>query len=162
MPTVEKDGQRYPAYHVWHPYDHVAAQAPKGNADGPMQSGDRIHIHGVFQRDSRYEVNETSVVSTLDANGMGLTVTKFGRPPMDLQHRFEDVKGGGEYRSRMVLGCETGLLKPVINSLVLPRHFSETKAKAWLTHTMEEVGCFEHFLALLCDQRDAGSMARLD
>lgn len=160
--TVEKDGQRYPAYHVWHPYDHIEAEAIKSDASAPMQKGDRIHIHEVFQREPRFEVDETAVVSTLDAGGMGLTLTKFGRSLMDLQHRFRDVKGGVEYRSRMVLGFEAGPLKPVINHLVLPRRFSEAKAKAWLTHNVEEVGCFEHFLAALYDQRDAEGPVRLD
>ena len=159
---VEISGETYSAYHVWHPLDHIEAAAIKTEPDRPMKQGDKIRIHEAFQRDRRFEVDETAVVSTLNDGGMGLTAYKLGQTLLDLQHRFQDVKGGVEYRSRMVLGMESGLLKPLINNLVLPKKFSREKADAWLLHNVEEVGYFENFLAELYDRRDQGSTISLD
>lgn len=159
---VKISGGTYPAYHVWHPFDHIEAAAIKTEADRPMKQGDKIWIHEAFQRDGRFEVDETAVVSTLDAGGMGLTAYKLGQTLLDLQHRFQDVEGGVDYRSRMVLGMESGLLKPLINNIVLPKRFSREKADAWLLHNVEEVGYFEYFLADLYDRRDQGGIISLD
>lgn len=127
-----------------------------------MKQGDKIRIHEAFQRDQRFEVDETAVVSTLDNNGMGLTAYQLGQTLLNLQHRFQDVNGGVEYRSRMVLRVESGVLKPMINNLVLPKRFSRKKADAWLLHNVEEVGYFENFLTDLYDRRDQGNTINLD
>ncbi len=57
-----------------------------------------------------------------------------------------DVEGGVQYRSCALVGAASGPLRPLINSLVVPRLFSDEKARAWLRHNVEEVGCFEQFL----------------
>jgi len=54
------------------------------------------------------------------------------------------------------------LLRRIFNSFILPKAFGAEKATAWLTHNVEEVGCFEHFLPSLYARRDQGKTIRLD
>ena len=116
----------------------------------------------MFQRDPKNVVNEKALISTLDNSSMGLQAHVLGQTLLDLRHSFENVDGGVHYYSRMVLGLEKGLLKPIINGLAVPRRFSEAKAAAWLTHNVEEVGCFENFLPQLYARRQQGKLVNLD
>ena len=79
-----------------------------------------------------------------------------------LLHRFRDVGGGVEYRSHLVAGIESGPLRGLINSRLLPKIMNEKKLKAWFVHNIEEVGCFENFLADLYQRRSQGNKINLD
>ncbi|MEO1090595.1 MAG: hypothetical protein AAFX81_08180 [Pseudomonadota bacterium] len=155
-------GVDYPAYLVWHPYDHVAVEARKARPSGPVQAGDHLRIMECFARDPRFELDVDALVTRLDPGGIGLRGFAFRRPFLELVHRFEEIGDGTLYRTRMVIGVDSGLLKPLLNGFVVPRKFSEAKAAAWHRHNVEEVGYFENFLPALFARRDEAPRITLD
>ncbi|MEM9776320.1 MAG: hypothetical protein AAF902_17220 [Chloroflexota bacterium] len=160
--TIEVNGKTYPAYFVWHPNDHIGVTAFKSEEGRPMKAGDHIRIEEAFQRNAKYLVSEKALVSELSTQNMGLKGHALGQTILHLRHSFNDVEGGVQYHSRMLLGLEKGLLKPFVNNVILPRRFNEEKAEAWLIHNIEEVGYFENFLARLYARRESGKHISLD
>ena len=158
---VEAKGRRMPAYFVWHPRDHIGVEHRGGAPGGPLRPGEHLRIHEAFDRRAEFELDAVAEVTQLDATGIGLRVSLLGRPLMDLVHRFQDVEGGVLYRSRMVLGHDGGLLRYVVNRLILPRRFNREKAEAWLRHNVEEVGFFERFLPELYAKRADAPLIRM-
>jgi len=142
---VEFQGKTYQGYLLWHPFDHVGATFFR-NAEGRLTAGQRIHIREVFGRDMRFVVDDIVGLHRWDRGGIGLNAKKLGHTVMKLDHTFADEEGGVHYRSRMIVGAESGWLKGIINRLAVPRLFSQEKGTAWLRHNVEEVGCFENFL----------------
>ncbi len=151
--SVRVDGQVYPAYQIWHPNDHIKVKAIP---DPPLRAGKELFIDEAFQRRSAYRVKERARIHRLDRDGIELRVYKLGRPVMRLRHSFEEDSGGLLYRTRMLLGLEKGVFKPLVNKVIVPLNMNEAKIHAWLKHNVEEVGCFEHFLKKLYDQREKG------
>lgn len=156
--TVTKDGEDYPAYQLWHPSDHIGVEAIP---DEQLRQGHQLVIAEAFQRNPDHRIQQKAEVFYLDTDGIGLQFRKFGHSVMRLRHRFEDSQEGVRYHSRMVVGADQGLLKPLINRVVVPRKFGPERANAWLQHNVEEVGCFEHFLPELYDERHQGECIAL-
>lgn len=157
---VTIQGNEYPAYHLWHPYDHIAVHAD--SHDQALRQGDHLMINECFQRNRDYYMKENAFVYYLQKDGIGLRGTKFGKTLMQLNHGFKQVSDGVQYDSRMVLGVDTGMLRLIANNVIIPRLFGQQKAKAWLRHNVEEVGCFENFLAQLYEKRGQGAHIILD
>ena len=67
---------------------------------------------------------------------------------MQLAHTFEEKGTATLYHTRMLLGADSGPLKPV-SHFIRNRRFPSAKAGAWLKHNVEEVGAFEEFLPSL-------------
>ncbi len=93
---------------------------------------------------------------------MGLEVKKGPFKVGKLRHTFRDVEGGLEYNSHMIAGVESGLMRKLVNSKVLPRIMFEEKLKVWFSHNVEEVGCFGNFLPDLYQRRSEGNHINLD
>lgn len=159
--NVEVNGKIYPAYHLWHPYDHVNAELTSKTDDTYAQEGDRLKITEAFGRDLNYLLRENPVIWYFKEDAFGLEGQLAGRTMMKLLHRFRDVEGGLEYKSRMVIGMEKGILKNYVNNVVIPKKFSEEKADKWLKHNVEEVGCFENFLPELYAKKSQGNLIKL-
>jgi len=100
---VIKEGVTYPAYFLWHPYDHIAVSSDGGAI---MRAGDGVRIQECFQRNPKFELDEKGLIAALDKTQLQLQGKKFGKVFMDLVHRFHDVPEGAAYRSRLVLGVE--------------------------------------------------------
>lgn len=155
-------GTEYPAYHLWHPLDHIDV-AKVGGSDGPeVREGDRITLHEALQRDSDNEVFGRARVIYFRDDGFGMELRRGPLRIGRLLHRFSNVDGGVEYRSRLVAGLESGPLRPLVNRFVLRRELSEEKLRAWFRHNVEEVGCWENFLPELYERRDQGNLINLD
>lgn len=148
---VSWDGRSLQAYLLWHPYDHVRVQIKRGPS-GRVSPGDRLHITEVFGRDERFVVDQVAEIERWDAHGVGFVVRRFGLRVFTLNHQFEDVPGGVRYRSRALVGVSGArLFNPLVD-----RMFPKEMAVAWVKHNVEEVGCFENFLAQLHATRNAG------
>lgn len=145
---VDWQGGKLHAYRLWHPRDHVRIDFTRDRA-GRITPGQRIHIQEMFARDPRYTVDEHPRIHRWDRYGIGFHVDILGTRMFELNHQFEDVPGGVQYRSRARIGAFRGLVGGVLNRVVIPGRFGEEKARAWFTHNVEEVGCFEHFLPQL-------------
>jgi hypothetical protein len=116
-------------------------------SSGRLGVGDRLHIVEMFARDPRFTVDNDARVHRWDANGIGFHVVIGGFRVFNLDHSFEDVDGGVRYRSRALIGAE-GPWGRLVNQIA-QRRFSDETARAWCRHNVEEVGCFENFLAAL-------------
>ena len=51
--SVTISGTTYPAYHLWHPKDHIMVRIQKEK----LHQGDTLHIHECFQRNIKYQIN---------------------------------------------------------------------------------------------------------
>jgi hypothetical protein len=149
-------GTVYPRYLLWHPRDHIhfglAAAAPGGGAG----RGAKIRIVEAFAADPDFYVDSVVLFEKLDDEGLTLVRREFGRELFRLEHRFASVSGGTSYRSRLLAGASSGSLSGLINSVLLPRIFSNAMGTAWLAHNVEEVGMLEHILPALYAARSDG------
>jgi len=144
--TVTWEGRELQAYLLWHPLDHVQVTLLRGPS-GRVGVGDGIHITEVFGRDLRFTVDQRVRIHRWDGNGIGFHAVIGGFRVFNLDHAFEDVPGGVQYRSRALVGAE-GMLGGLVNAIAKSRFTDET-ARAWCRHNVEEVGCFENFLPAL-------------
>lgn len=138
-------GREVPAYHLWHPRDHIKVTFVRG-PDGRVAPGQRIMIQEVFGRDPRFEADIRSVIHRWDRRGVGFHHDVFGHRVIELDHVFADTIAGADYRARMRVGAGHGLLKGLINSRVVAQRFNPELVAAWIRHDIEEVGCFADFL----------------
>ena len=147
--TMVYRGTVYQRYLLWHPRDHIhfALAAPSPN--GRTGQGAKFRIVEAFGANPDFHVDSIVLFEKLDDEGLSLVRREFGRELFRLEHRFANVPGGSSYRSRMLAGASSGQLASLMNSLVLPRVFSNAMGAAWLTHNVEEVGMLEHILPAL-------------
>lgn len=138
-------GRSIPAYHLWHPLDHVGVKFDRGGMNR-VAPGCTISIQEVFARDPQFEVNVTAVIHRWDRRGVGFHSDVLGHRISELDHVFTDTPAGVDYRSRLRFGAGHGPLRGLINGLVVARRLSPALATAWIRHNIEEVGCFEAFL----------------
>jgi hypothetical protein len=137
--TMEHMGQTYPRYLVWHPIDHIhyalARQAPDGTA-GP---GAQFHIVEALGANLDYLVDAVADVPRADDTGHTLSVRQFGTEVIRIEHAFTPVPEGTLFQSR---------------TRVVTKAVHEAMGRAWLKHSVEEVGNLEFFLpALYASQR---------
>jgi len=152
-------GKTYRTYHLWHPQDHVSVRVTR-DADGQVAPGQTMTIHEVLGGNPNHVIDNTVTIHRLDTGGIGIHGDLLGHRVMSLDHTFTAVEGGVKYESVMRLGAGTGWFHRLFNQLFLPLVFSKAKAKAWLKHNVEEVGCFVNFLPEIYRHREAGDTAR--
>lgn len=147
--TMSYKGRVYPRYLLWHPRDHIhwelAARAPGGGTG----QGASFRIVEAFAANPKYYVDSTEYVEKLDEEGISLVRREMGTEIFRLEHRFGLSPEGATYRSRMVVGAATGLIRPLFNHLIRPGIFSDSMGTAWIQHNVEEVSMFEHILPTL-------------
>ena len=139
-------GQTYPRYLLWHPRDHIHWELAKRSAGGGSGQGAYFRIVEAFAANPAYYVDSTEYVEKLDEEGISLVRRILGSEVFRLEHRFGQTPRGASYRSRMVLGVDSGPHRWLFNHMIRPRVFSDAMGTAWLTHNVEEVSMFEHIL----------------
>ena len=147
--TMTYRGTVYPRYLLWHPRDHIHFEVAAHSPSGGTGQGAKFRIVEAFAANPDFHVDSIVNIEKLDDQGISLVRREFGRELFRLEHRFASVPGGASYRSRMVAGASSGLLASLINSVVLPRVFSNAMGAAWLTHNVEEVSLLAHMLPSL-------------
>jgi hypothetical protein len=143
---IEIGGRTYPRYHVWHPVDHIDVRYARRRPDGTIGPGAQIHIREAFAGNPDYLVDIVSTIEKLDETGFAHGPRHLGISLARLEYAFTPVSGGTLYENSMTIGPEQPMLRSVFNTLVRPRVYPDHKARAWLTHNVEEVGNFEFFL----------------
>jgi hypothetical protein len=144
-------GRTIPRYHLWHPVDHIQLSVVRRARDGTVGPGAKFHIVEAFGGNLAYLVDQVVDVARLDEGGITLEVRVANKVVMQLAHTFEAGADATLYRTRMVIGAESGLLKP-LSRLIRWRKFPTAKAGAWLKHNVEEVGNLPYFLPELYDR----------
>jgi hypothetical protein len=137
-------GRTLPAYHLWHPRDHVAVTFARGPS-GRVEPGQRLHIEEVFGRDRRFETDVHSVIHRWDRRGVGFHHDVLSHRLVELDHVFTDTPAGVLYRTCMRVGAGVGPLRRLVNAAA-DRRFGPATTTAWIRHNVEEVGCFVEFL----------------
>jgi hypothetical protein len=107
-------------------------------------------------------LNAKTKIFYFSRDGFGINSHVFGLPIFSLLHNFQNTTDGVQYNSRMLLGLNKGILRTIINNLIVPKKFGKDRARAWLKHNIEEVGCFENFLSDIYARRDQGRHINLD
>lgn len=144
-------GRTFNRYRLAHPNDHVHASYARRCPDGTIGPGSSIRVREVLGRDLRYVVNVESDIEKLDEEGVDLAprliVANRLTPIPGLvrsEHRFIPVAGGTYYESRLTIGGPAWWQRTAAR-ILLPAGLGD----AWITHNVEEVGAFEHFLPSL-------------
>ena len=139
-------GRRVPRYRAWHPLDHIAFRYARRRADGSIGPGAVFHITEAFARNPSWIIDVDTVVEKLDETGFIHGPRHFGRKVAHMEYVFEPVPGGTQYTNWLIAGVEWPLVRRLLNPLVRRTLFPDDRARAWLTHNVEEVGNFESFL----------------
>ena len=147
--TIEVGERTWPRYHVWHPVDHIAVRYARRLPDGSVGPGAKIHIQEAFAANPRWLVDIVTTIERLDEGGFVHAPWVGGVRMAVLEYAFTPVPGGTFYENSITFGPENPVARALVNRVVRPRMFPEDKARAWLRHNVEEVGCFEHFLPAL-------------
>ncbi|MEM7612719.1 MAG: hypothetical protein AAF270_13620 [Pseudomonadota bacterium] len=159
------EGQRVPAYLLWHPVDHLSAElSGKLGPDFTAQPGCSIHIREAMQYDRyrwKYPVDSSLRIFYVGPDGwaMGKALPILG-PVMMLRIHFKDVHEHGRvvgvhYHYEVVIGASgDNPLARFVNRR-LTAEFGPEFFAAWQRHNVIEVGTFERFLAPLFAQRDS-------
>ena len=147
-------GQTYPRYLLWHPRDHIHWELAAPSPAGGTSQGAKFRIVEAFAANAKYYVDSVEFVEKLDNEGISLVRRELGSEIFRLEHRFGSSPNGATYRSRMVVGAASGLIRPLFNSVIRPHVFSDEMGAAWLTHNIEEVSMFEHLLPSLYAARN--------
>ncbi|MBO9478447.1 hypothetical protein J7382_12945 [Shimia sp. R11_0] len=154
--TLVIDGERYPAFLVAHPTEHVSLTSEKHDAGAPLAPGDHVTLVEVYGGDLRRLVNQRFEVTHLDASRYALQVKVKGVVIADVEFRYRDGDNGAAVRNTFTLGLRRGLWKPFVNRLLLPWVYHEDKTYAWVQHNIEEIGNLENFLPEIYARRDQG------
>jgi hypothetical protein len=147
--TMVYRGTTYPRYLLWHPRDHIRLEVATRAPSGGTGQGAYWRIVEAFAANPDFYVDATVYVEKLDEEGISLVRRERGIEFFRLEHRYAEVRGGASYRSRMVVGPASGLVRGIFNELVRPRLFPDEMGAAWLTHNVEEVSMLEHILPSL-------------
>jgi hypothetical protein len=134
---------------LWHPRDHIHWELVAHGPAGSTGQGAKFRIVEAFAANPKFYVDTVELVEKLDDEGIALVRSKLGTEIFRLEHRFGSSPNGATYRSRMVVGAATGLIRQLFNGIVRLRIFSNEMGSAWLTHNIEEVGMFEHLFPVL-------------
>jgi hypothetical protein len=154
--TMVYRGTTYPRYQLWHPRDHILLEIATRSPSGGTGQGAFFRIVEAFAANPSFYVDSVVYVEKLDDEGISLVRRQRDREFFRLDHRFGAVRDGASYRSRLVMGPDSGLIRGVFNDFVRPRLFPDEMGQAWLTHNVEEVSMLEHILPALYAGRSGG------
>lgn len=146
---VEIAGRRVPRYRAWHPCDHIAFRYARRLPDGSIGPGAVFHITEAFARNPAWIIDVHTTVEKLDETGFIHGPRHLGIKVAHMEYEFEAIPEGTRYTNWLIAGPDAPLIGPLLNAIVRPRLFPDDKARAWLTHNVEEVGNFESFLPAL-------------
>lgn len=151
---MEINGQRYPRYRVWHPFDHVYAVYVRRCCDGSIGPGAQIANLEYLGRNPRYKVQMVATVERLDEEIFIHNVLIAGMHIVRMEHTFEEVPSGTRFGHFMyVPGAPMGRL----GKAAIPAFFSRPKGEAWLKHAIEEMGNLENFLPGLYERETSAT-----
>ena len=141
---VEIDGRLLNRYRVWHPFDHVYARYVRRAPDGSGGPGAQIALCEYLARNPRYKIEVVSTVEKVDETGFIHKVMRGGIQLVRMEHVFTETSTGTRDENCLIVPGSPRLL--LLARILLPRLFPADKGKAWLKHSIEEVGTFPHFL----------------
>lgn len=158
------EGQKVPAYLLWHPSDHVNAQLNgRLGENNTAKAGAKIHIKETMQYNKygfKYPVDQELEIFYCENDGWGMgKKIPFIGTMIFLRISFKDVYENGKiigvhYHYEVVAGTnKQHFVAKAINKRIVGGYSAEFW-DAWITHNTIEVGVFENFLPALFTQRN--------
>ncbi|MCP4208448.1 MAG: hypothetical protein GY767_15545 [Shimia sp.] len=155
---IQTVGERLQAFKLWHPRDHISIQRADKGWFGHLKPGDRVTLKETYGANKEYGNTETFFVTKRDREGYALIVKRFGLTVADMRYAFEDTPEGLCVSTRLCVGVADGWAKTLINHFFVPLLFDEKKTEAWMSHNVEEVGAWSHFLPEIFALREQGDV----
>lgn len=152
---VEVGGRVLSRYRVWHPLDHVSARYVRRPADGSIGPGAQMALCEVLGRDPRYTIDVVSTIEKLDEEGFIHKVVVRGFELARMEHTFRETAGGLLDENCLIVPGSHRLA--FASKLLVPWKFPEPKGRAWLKHSVEEMGSLENFLPELYAREAEGT-----
>lgn len=143
---MELGGKTYPRYLIWHPVDHIYFKVVERLPDGSVGVGSKFHIVEAFGGDLRHLINVVLHIRRLEETEITVEVPVAGFPVMRIYGQLVPREGDTQLTSTMTLGFSGWLGRLGLNRVLIGRHFPAERRRAWLKHSVEEIGNLQFFL----------------
>lgn len=151
--TIDIGGQTHPRYLVWHPVDHIHFELAQRLPDGAVGPGAVFHIVEALGADMDNLIDARLQLRELSEAGAIVEVRSLAQTVLQIRGEFLPREGGTQVISTMTIGS-TGWLRGLgLNAPLIERFFPPARRKAWLRHSVEEIGNLEFFLPDLYRRR---------
>jgi hypothetical protein len=137
-------GQKFHRYLIWHPVDHIHFELARRAADGSVGPGAVFHIVEALGADMENLIDARLHLQELSEQGARVEVHSLGQTVLEIRGEFLPRPAGTQLISTMTIGSTSWLRS--LNSWLIARFFPAARRKAWLKHSVEEIGNFEFFL----------------
>jgi hypothetical protein len=153
--TMELGRQTQPRYLVWHPVDHIHFELAERLPDGSVGPGAVFHIVEALGADMDNLIDARLHLRELGDAGAMVEVRALAQTVLQIRGRFLPQPDGTRVISTMTIGSTGWLAGLGLNPPLVERFFPPARRKAWLKHSVEEIGNLEFFLPEL-SRRSAG------
>src|SRR2546425_693607 len=153
--TMELGGQTHPRYLIWHPIDHIHFQIAARLPDGSVGPGAVFHIVEALGADMNNLIDARLHLRELSTTGAMIEVRALAQTVLQIRGEFLPRDAGTQIISTMTIGSSGWLGDLGLNAPLIERFFPPARRKAWLKHSVEEIGNLEFFLPALY-RRSAG------
>jgi hypothetical protein len=153
--TIEVAGASYARYLVWHPVDHIHFELTERLPDGSVGAGAVFHIVEALGADMRNLIDVRLHLRELDERGAMVEVRALGQRVLEIRGQFVAREAGTQVSSTMTIGSTGWLGDLGLNAWLIERFFPPARRRAWLKHSVEEIGNLQYFLPALY-RRHAG------
>jgi hypothetical protein len=143
---MELGGRRYPRYLIWHPIDHIHFEVLKRLPDGSVGPGAVFHIVEALGADMKNLIDARLHLRKLDGEGASIEVHALGQTVVQIRGQFLPRETGTQVISTMTIGSSGWLGDLGLNPWLIGRFFPPERRKAWLKHSVEEIGNLQFFL----------------
>jgi len=141
---VEIDRRILDRYRVWHPFGHISARYVRRAPDGSIGPGAQMALCEVLARDPRFTIDVVSTIERLDEEGFIHKVVVHGFELAQMEHTFRETADGVLDENCLIVPGSRRLA--FLSKVLVPWKFPEPKGRAWLRHSIEEMGSLENFL----------------
>jgi hypothetical protein len=150
---MELDGRTYARYLIWHPIDHIYFEVMHRMPDGTVDVGSTFHLVEALGANMRNLLDVMLRLAQLDEGGARAELHVLGRVAMEIQGQFVPQIAGTQIISTMTLGSQ-GLFggRLGLNRVLIDWFFPAERRKAWLKHSVEEIGNLQFFLPKLYER----------
>ncbi len=154
---MDLGGKIYARYLIWHPIDHIYFEVMHRLPDGRVDVGSVFHLVEALGADMRNLLDVMLRLAQLDETGARVELRALGRVAMQIQGQFLPQGEGTQVITTMTVGLQGpfGGLHG-LNRLLIDWFFPAERRKAWLKHSVEEIGNLQFFLPELY-RRHAGA-----
>jgi hypothetical protein len=143
---MELAGKTYPRYLIWHPIDHIHFELAKRAPDGGAGPGAVFHIVEALGADMQNLIDARLHLMELDERGAMVEVRALGQAVLQIRGQFLPREAGTQLISTMTIGSAGWLGALGLNGWIAARFFPPARRRAWLRHSVEEIGNLQFFL----------------